>query len=48
MWVIARVTWPKSRLAVLSDLGRVPQMPLDAMMQMLIPPLLSEEEVEAS
>jgi len=37
----------KSLLAVLSDLGRVPQMPLDAMMEMLIPPLLSAEDVEA-
>jgi len=37
----------KSRVAVLSDLGRVPQIPLDAMMQMLIPPLLSAEDVEA-
>jgi hypothetical protein len=35
----------RSRMAVLSDLGRVPQMPLDNMMEMLIPSLLSEEEV---
>jgi hypothetical protein len=37
----------RSRMAVLSDLGRVPQMPLDDMMKMLIPSLLLEEEVDA-
>ena len=34
-------------MAVLSDLGRVPQMPLDDMMEMVIPSLLSKEEVDA-
>jgi len=37
----------RSRTVVLSDLGRVPQMPLHDMMEMLIPSLLSEAEVDA-
>ena len=34
-------------MAVLSDLGRVPQMPLDDMMEMVMPSLLSNEQVNA-
>ena len=34
-------------MAVLSDLGRVPQMLLDDMMEMVVPSLLSNEEVDA-
>jgi len=37
----------QSRQVVLSDLGRVPQIPLNAMMEMVLPSLLSTEEVDA-
>ena len=37
----------QSRIVVIADLGRVPQMPLDAMMEMVMHSLLSNEQVDA-
>ena len=37
----------QSRDVVLADLGHVPQMPLDAMMEMVMPSLLSNEQIGA-